>query len=48
MAEIINRQYYDKKKKQHDGFKLFLNIMRIIGIALLDENVIKEDSQGYG
>ena len=31
----IDRQYYDKKKKQHDGFKLFLNIMRIIGIALL-------------
>ena len=31
----IDRQYYDKKKKQHDAFKLFLNIIRIIGIALL-------------
>ena len=35
MAEIINRLYYDKKKKQHDGFKLVLNIIRILAIALL-------------
>lgn len=35
MAPIIDRKYYDHKKRQHDGFKLVLNIIRILAIALL-------------
>jgi hypothetical protein len=35
MAPIIDRRYYDHKKRQHDGFKLVLNIIRILAIALL-------------
>ena len=35
MAPIIDRKYYDHKKRQHDGFKLVINIIRILAIALL-------------
>ena len=35
IAPIIDRKYYDHKKRQHDGFKLVLNIIRILAIALL-------------
>lgn len=35
MAPNIDRRYYDHKKRQHDGFKLVLNIIRILAIALL-------------
>ena len=34
MAVTIDRNYYMKKKSQYNMFKLFLNIIRLLGIAL--------------